>query len=119
MNILYIHPVATSGGASKSLVELFLVLKQHQVTGVVITPKGDSSQAFAKAGMQTIETLGLTQFDNTRFGYYRKWRWLILLRELFFIPFSMIALMRAKQLSVRFDAIHVNEITLLPVAWMA
>lgn len=119
MNILYIHPASTFGGASKSLAELFLVLKQHKVTGYVITPKGSSAKAFAKAGMHTIETLGLTQFDNTRFGYYRKWRWLILIREIFFLPFSIIALMRAKLLDIQFDLIHVNEITLLPVAVIA
>lgn len=119
MNILYIHPAGTFGGASKSLVELFLVLKQHQVTGYVITPKGSSAKAFAKSGMHTIETLGLTQFDNTRFGYYRKWRWLILIREVFFLPFSIIALIRAKRLDIQFDLIHVNEITLLPVAVIA
>lgn len=119
MNILYIHPASTFGGASKSLAELFLVLKQYQITGYVITPKGSSAKAFAKVGMHTIETLGLTQFDNTRFGYYRKWRWLILIREIFFLPFSILALMRAKRLGIQFDLIHVNEITLLPVAVIA
>jgi len=119
MNILYIHPAGTFGGASKSLTELFLVLKQHHVTGYVITPKGSSAKEFAKAGMHTIETLGLTQFDNTRFGYYRKWRWIILIRELFFLPFSIMALMQAKRLVIQFDLIHVNEITLLPVAVIA
>jgi glycosyltransferase involved in cell wall biosynthesis len=119
MNILYIHPAGSFGGASKSLVELFQVLKHHNVTGYVITPKGSSANAFAKSGMHTIETLGLTQFDNTRFGYYRKWRWLILIRELFFLPFSVMTLMRAKCLAVKFDLIHINEITLLPVAVMA
>lgn len=119
MNILYIHPASAFGGASKSLAELFLVLKQHQVTGYVITPKGSSAKAFAKVGMHTIETIGLTQFDNTRFGYYRKWRWLILIREIFFLPFSILALMRAKRLGIQFDLIHVNEITLLPIAVIA
>lgn len=119
MNILYIHPAGTFGGASKSLIELFLVLKQYQVSGHVITPKGSSAAAFSEAGMNTIETLGLTQFDNTRFGYYRKWRWLILIRELFFLPYSFIALIKAKRLGIKFDLIHVNEITLLPVVVIA
>lgn len=119
MNILYIHPAGTFGGASKSLIELFLVLKQYHVSGHVITPIGSSAAAFSEAGMSTIETLGLTQFDNTRFGYYRKWRWLILIRELFFLPYSLMALIKAKRLGVKFDLIHVNEITLLPIAVMA
>lgn len=119
MNILYLHPAGTFGGASKSLIELFLVLRQYQVSGHVITPKGSSAAAFSEAGISTIETLGLTQFDNTRFGYYRKWRWLILIRELFFLPYSLIALIKAKRLGIKFDLIHVNEITLLPVAVIA
>lgn len=119
MNVLYLHPAGTFGGASKSLIELFLVLKQQQVNGYVITPKGSATKAFVEAGMHTIEVLGLSQFDNTRFGYYRKWRWLILLREIWFLPFSIAALIRAKHLPVEFDLIHVNEITLLPVAVIA
>ncbi len=119
MNVLYIHPAGAFGGASKSLIELFLAFKQQQVNGYVITPKGSVTKALSQAGMQVIETIGLSQFDNTRFGYYRKWRWLILLREIWFLPFSIAALIRAKHLPVEFDLIHVNEITLLPVAVIA
>lgn len=76
-------------------------------------------EAFELAGLNTIQVVGLSQFDNTRFGYYRNLRWLILLRELYYFPFSLFALWRLKKLGISFDLIHVNEITLLPVGIMA
>ena len=119
MKVLYIHPAGAFGGASKSLIELYTLLKQHSVEGYVITPKGNASEAFELAGLKTISTVGLSQLDNTRFSYYRNFRWLILLRELYYLPFSLFALWRAKKLGINFDLIHVNEITLLPVGIMA
>jgi glycosyltransferase involved in cell wall biosynthesis len=116
---LYLHPTGSFGGASKSLIELFAALKHYSVEGYVITPKGSAVDAFVQAGLKTIETLGLSQFDNTRYSYYRNFRWLILLRELFFLPFSLLALWRVKKLGVSFDLIHVNEITLLPIGVLA
>jgi glycosyltransferase involved in cell wall biosynthesis len=119
MKVLYIHPAATFGGASKSLIEIFSNLKQHGVKAWVICPKGTASSAFLAAGMNAIETVGLTQFDNTYYSHYRKLRWIILIRELFFLPFSIMALIRAKNMRVKFDLIHVNEVTLLPTACIA
>jgi hypothetical protein len=46
MNILYIHPAATFGGAFKSLIELFSVLKQDGVKAWVISLKGSALSAF-------------------------------------------------------------------------
>lgn len=119
IKVLYIHPAGTFGGASKSLIELFAILKQHSVEGYVLTPRGSVVEAFELAGLKVIQTSGLSQFDNTRFSYYRNFRWLILLRELYYIPFSLIALWRIKKLGIHFDLIHVNEITLLPVGIVA
>lgn len=60
---------------------------------------------------------GLSQFDNTRYGYYRKVRWLILLRELFLLPFAFVGLWRLRH--EPFDLVHINEITLLPLGVLA
>lgn len=119
ISVLYIHSSGTFGGASKSLIELFSVLKADSVEGHVLTPKGSVVEAFERAGLETIQTVGLSQFDNTMFGYYRKFRWLILLRELYYLPFSIFSLWRTKRLEVNFDLIHINEITLLPVGILA
>jgi glycosyltransferase involved in cell wall biosynthesis len=117
--VLYLHPAASFGGASKSLIELFNALKDTDadIEGVILTPEGSASQAFSDAGMQVRSIKGLAQFDNTRYGYYRGIRWLILMRELFLLPFSLMALWRLRR--ERFDLLHVNEITLLPLSILA
>ncbi len=120
MKILYLHPAGAFGGASKSLIELYLAANKHKLfDAYVLTPGGTAADAFSDAGMNVFETIGLTQFDNTRFGYYRKLRWLILLRELIFLPATVFSLMRLKRLKIHFDLIHANEITLLPTVILA
>lgn len=117
LRILYIHPAAAYGGASKSLIELFSCLRSSGIDGAVLTPLGTASEAFERAGMAVHPVRGISQFDNTRYGYYRKLRWMILLRELFFLSFSLRGLWRLRR--DRFDLIHVNEITLLPLGVVA
>ncbi|HQN65184.1 MAG TPA: glycosyltransferase family 4 protein [Methylophilus sp.] len=120
MRVLYLHPAGTFGGASKSLIELYLAAKKKgEIEACVVTPKGSAANAFRDAGMHVIETVGLAQFDHTRFGYYRNFRWLILLRELCFLPVVFFVLLHTKKTQSRFDLVHVNEITLLPTAIMA
>jgi glycosyltransferase involved in cell wall biosynthesis len=118
LNVLYFHPAGAYGGASKSLIELYQAMRlQHSVHGTVLTPFGSASVAFADAGMSTIVIPGLTQFDNTLYGHYKGLRWLILLRELAFLPGSLLAIWRLR--GKRFDLLHVNEVTLLPLALFA
>lgn len=117
MRVLYLHPAAAFGGASKSLIELFGRLRKLDVEGVVLTPDGSVCEAFSKAGLEVRTVLGLSQFDNTRYGHYRRLRWIILLRELCFLPFSIAALWRIRR--DIFDLIHVNEVTLLPLGLLA
>lgn len=118
MNVLYLHAAGAFSGSSKSLVELFCSLQAIGVVkGVVLTPAGASSVAFAKAGMDVRIVKGFSQFDNTRYSYYQHLRWLILLRELFLLPFSVLALWRLRH--EHFDLLHVNEITLLPLGILA
>jgi glycosyltransferase involved in cell wall biosynthesis len=117
LRALYLHPAAAYGGASKSLIELFEQLRTMGVEGTVLTPRGSASIAFDKAGLQIETVKGLSQFDNTRYGHYRRQRWIILLRELFLLPFSLLGLWRIRH--QYFDLIHVNEITLLPLGLIA
>lgn len=114
MRILYLHPAGPFGGASKSLVEMFSSLReQYGVQGSVLTPKGSATEAFSKAGLAVSVVRGVSQFDNTRYGHYRRLRWLILLRELFYLPGSLLAIWRLRD--EQFDVLHVNEVTLLPL----
>jgi hypothetical protein len=117
VRILYLHPAAMFGGSSKSLIELYRYLRNAGVDGSVLTPLGSASDAFQSEQLRVIQVKGLTQFDNTRYGYYRRLRWIILLRELRLIPYTLNALYKLRQ--SQFDAIHVNEITLLPVGVVA
>ncbi|MBF8731387.1 glycosyltransferase family 4 protein [Pseudomonas guariconensis] len=117
MKVLFLHPAGAFGGASKSLIELYTCLKSMGVHGVALTPQGNAVPAFIKAGMSVRPVKGLSQFDNTRYGHYRRMRWIILLRELWLLPFSLAAVWRLRH--ERFDLLHVNEITLLPLAIIA
>lgn len=117
MQVLYLHPAGAFGGASKSLIELYRQLAGHGVSGTVLTPSGSAQDAFAAAGLDVQAVRGLSQFDNTRYGFYRRLRWLIVLRELYLLPFSLWALWRLRHRA--FDLIHVNELTLLPLGILA
>lgn len=120
MRVLYLHPAGAFGGASKSLIELYVAAKKlGNIEAVVLTPSGTAATAFEKADMHVVETIGLSQFDHTRYGYYRHLRWIILLRELLYFPVTLLALLRLKRTQADFDLIHVNEITLLPTALLA
>jgi glycosyltransferase involved in cell wall biosynthesis len=118
LRVLYLHPVTKFGGASKSLIELWKVLRTRDVTGVVVCPRGSAAAQFAAHGMQVQPCLGLPQFDNSRYGAYRGARWLVVLRELLLWPVGLLALRRARRLG-SFSAIHVNEIQLLPLGLIA
>ncbi len=111
IRVLYLHPAAGFGGASKSLIELFGRLQEVGLQGDILTPRGSASTAFEEAGMNVVRVPGLTQFDNTLYGRYRGLRWLILLRELGYLPCSLLALWRLRK--QHYDLIHVNEVTLL------
>lgn len=111
IRVLYLHPAAGFGGASKSLIELFGRLQETGLQGDILTPHGSASTAFEEAGMHVVRVPGLSQFDNTLYGRYRGLRWLILLRELGYLPSSLLALWRLRK--QRYDVIHVNEVTLL------
>lgn len=120
MRVLYLHPAGTFGGASKSLLELYTAAKKlEDIDATILTPHGTAAKAFKSAGMNVFETIGLAQFDHTRFGYYRNLRWLILLRELFYLPFTLAVLLKIRRTCQSFNLIHVNEITLLPSAYLA
>jgi len=117
LRVLYLHPAGAYGGASKSLIELFGVMRRSGVEGTVLTPAGGAARAFTDAGLRVAEVRGLSQFDNTRYGHYRGLRWIILLRELMFLPGALLAILRMR--NEQFDLLHVNEVTLLPLAIVA
>lgn len=119
LRVLYIHPVAAFGGAARSLLELLRGFPQGAVKACVLAPRGPAAEAFAALGAEVLEVAGLAQFDCTRFGHYRGLRWLIVLRELWLLPGTLLGVLRARRRWPRVDLIHANEVTLLPAALAA
>jgi len=117
--VLYIHHSGIFGGASRSLLELIGGFPQDAVTARLVTQRGAVAALARAAGMDVIEAMGITQLDHSRFGYYRGRRWLVLLREVAYIFPTLLALLQAKRRWPDTALVHVNELTLLPVIWMA
>jgi glycosyltransferase involved in cell wall biosynthesis len=116
ISVLYIHHYGKFGGASKSLFEVVSCFKD-QINGFLISQKGLVPERFEKLGFQTISTQGISVIDHTVFGYYQGARWLVLARELVYLPYTIWAIYRAKKWEV--DLIHINEISLLPAIIIA
>jgi glycosyltransferase involved in cell wall biosynthesis len=85
-------------------------LPAGEVEPLFIAPRGSVHGFLSRLG-EAIEARGISQFDNTRYGYYRGLRWLVAIRELAFVPSTIVALLRAYRRWKTVDLIHVNEIT--------
>ncbi|MBK8892436.1 MAG: glycosyltransferase family 4 protein [Dechloromonas sp.] len=118
MRVLYIHLIGAFGGASRSLFETLRAMPKEDVEPVFLTTKGSVTQFFSTLG-PVIETKGLSQFDNTKYSYYRGARWLVLLRELWYLPFTISAIRQAKKQFGHVDLLHLNEFTGLATLWIA
>lgn len=117
--ILYIHFAGVPGGASHSLLELISTFPDNVIAPYILLPGDKLLEYFRGKSEKVFLTRGVPQFDNTRFGYYRKLRWLILIRELYYIPFFLFVLYRIKSSIQGVSCIHVNEITALLPAILA
>jgi len=107
--------IGAFGGASRSLIEIVRALPKEEVEVLFVTPSGSAANAFRRIASDVIEVRGMSQFDNTRYSFYRGLRWLVLLREIFYLPFTIAGLVRARLRWGSVDLIHVNEFTgLLP-----
>lgn len=118
MKVLYIHMIGAFGGASRSLTEAVESFPAGTVEPHFITARGSVEPFFAHLG--PVETArGISQLDNTCYSYYRGLRWLIVLRELSYLPATIMAIRRARSRWGKFDLIHVNEITGIIPWWLA
>ena len=115
MKILYINHVGNFAGSSRSLFELITSFQKKKVYPHLITPKGNFADKIIDLKIPTIKSFGISQFDNTQYGYYRKTRWIILLREFFLFFLTVYVLFKARKKWGEFDIIHINEITMMPV----
>lgn len=116
MKVLYIHHCGIFGGASKSLLELIRAFPHGKVSPVIITPKGSVAPIFSDLPNSRVITVsGVSIFDHTRIGHYRYHRWAILLREIFYFPGTVMALLKVKKHIKDIDIIHLNDICYLSV----
>jgi glycosyltransferase involved in cell wall biosynthesis len=118
LRVLYLHMIGSFGGASRSLFEVVRAFPPGEVEASFVTQSGSASAFFARVG-EVEESRGMTQFDHTRYSHYRGTRWLVLLRELAYLPFTFAALRRARARWGDFDLIHLNEFTGLVPLWLA
>lgn len=116
ISALYIHRSGVFGGASRSLLELIRAFPDGSVKPHLITQKGNVQGFFENAGASVITTPGISQFDNTEWGYYRGYRWVLLVREAWYSLFTVVGILRARRKWKNLDLVHINEITMaLPV----
>jgi glycosyltransferase involved in cell wall biosynthesis len=99
-----------------SLVQLLNQMIE-KVQPVVLTPRGSASEFFRKSGFFAVhEVMALCQFDHTRYGRYRGFRWLLVLRELVMLPYTYFAVKAFAAKHRDIELIHLNEITGIIVA---
>lgn len=109
IKVLYIDGDGPFGGASRSLFEAVRALPAGSVTPYFAATYGTALDVYKQIAVDSIATRGMTKFDNTRYSHYRGVRWLVLLREVFHFPFTLVILFRARKRWPDVDLIHVNE----------
>lgn len=111
MKILYIDGVAPFGGASRSLYEVLSAMPPQAVRPYFVAARGSALDFYREIAYDSIGALGLTRFDHTEYSYYRGLRWLVVARELAYLPATIAAMLAAKRRWRAVDVIHVNEFT--------
>lgn len=112
MNVLYIDGVGPFGGASRSLYEAVSALCRNGVNPYFVAARGTALDVYAKVAASVVDASGLTRFDNTEYSHYRGVRWLVLLREVFHVPSTIMVMFKAqRRWRGQIDLIHVNEVT--------
>lgn len=117
IRVLVLHASPVFGGMSKSLIELLSAIPPSVLAVSVVCPEGGAAERFRQCGMEVLPVAGLSQFDDTRIGFYRGLRWIVLLRELARLPPTLWALWRLRRR--RFDLVHANDLPLAPIGAIA
>lgn len=105
-----IDGVGMFGGASRSLFEVMRAFPK-QPERFFFVQSGTANAYYAPYAKDMISVRGMTRFDNSQASHYRGARYLVLGREVAYIPFTIFGLLLAKKRWKQVDLIHVNEIT--------
>ncbi|MFN3733717.1 glycosyltransferase family 4 protein [Comamonas testosteroni] len=119
INVLYIDGDGPLGGASRSLYELISAFEPETVQPYFFSSNGTASIFYKRIAFDNVSVRGMPKFDHTRYGYYRGWRWLILLREIYNFPFMMVGLLSSVRRWKNIDVIHLNEFVYILPALIA
>lgn len=119
VRILFVHHCGIFGGSSRSLCEVIREVTARGVNACVLTPSGNVVEQFSAVGAEVITCRGIVQWDNTSYSYYRGLRWLVLLRELLYVPATVSGLLKARKRWRDIDIVHLNEITAVIPAVLA
>lgn len=119
LKVLYLHHVGPFGGSSRSLLEMIKSFPAGAVMPRIATQRGQYAEILRDEQIPVISTMGISQFDNSRYSHYRGMRWLVLLRELAYLPFTAFILLRARRRWPDVDIVHVNEVSMIPSMLLA
>jgi len=112
IRVLYINHYGIFGGSQRSILELIAAFPEGSVSSYFLSPRGKGEEIFRSMNIPyTTIPGGLSKFDHTRMGYYKGFRWLILIRELLYAVPTMIVFWRFRKKAREFDLVHINEIT--------
>ena len=113
MKILFFQHVGILGGSGRSLYETVYEMQNQTAFSItVVCPKGKLSNILEVRGIKIFNVIGLSNFDNNNYSYYRGARWLILLREVALVFPTLLIFLKLKWNCRNFDIIHINEITM-------
>ena len=115
-NILFVHPIKEFSGSLKSLEE-YLKILNSKFNFYFLVPYGPASERLKKYG-KVINVIGLSKFDNSKLGYYRNLRWILIFRELLLLFPTFLSIYKIKKKVNKIDIIHFNEITLIPTIYL-
>lgn len=94
-------------------------LPPGRVRAVVVCAPGSAEQQFRRAGAEVVLARGVPKWDHTRYGFYRGLRWLLLLRELFYVVPAWRAIARVRRVIGHVDLVHANDITIASIGVFA
>ncbi len=109
MKVLYVDSDGPLGGASRSLFEAVRPLSAGMIDPYFVAVEGTALEFYRQIARDNVTTRGMTKFDNTRYSHYKGIRWLVVLREIFYFPFTVAVLLRARRRWNQIDVIHINE----------
>ena len=117
IKILFVQPIGQFSGSLKSLEEYLKILSPKKYNFIFLTQKGTACDRLRKFG-KVFKCSGIAKFDNTVVGHYKGFRWLVLIRELFYLISTFLAIKEIKKNCDDINIIHVNEITAIPTIFI-